>query len=39
MEYEVKKQCKMQRRNVPDETKALCKKLGVSVRLYQAMEF
>ena len=35
----MKKQCKIQRRNVSDETSALCKTLGVFVRLYQATGF
>ena len=35
----MKKQCKMQKYNVSDETRALCKRIGCSVRLYQAMEF
>lgn len=36
---EAHKECKMQKCNVSDETRALCKKLGASVRLYQATEF
>lgn len=35
----MKSQCKIQKHNVSDETRALCKRLGCSVLLYQAMEF
>ena len=36
---EAHKECKIQKHDAADGTHALCKKLGVSVRLYQAMEF
>lgn len=36
---EARKERKTQKHNVSDETRALCKRIGYSVRLYQAVEF